>query len=253
MRIAIIVLLIAALSCMGFMLNKVTRADVSDNIPRLQLSTVTTPIDVSTCLQKKEDSSWEWSGDKYLDRLPAPGIGDVKYALAAMDRVTHDTIFNRRTLSATLTQERVKRMAGALGRYTPDSLLALIQWAEQFQYYAAFDPADQIFYQSVFGYWLNIVATSLTTASEQTPRIRHDFKFKYLMTRCKEKNYTIGVKVTSFDKFIENILYGNYGHLVHSTWNQSSWVLKLLFLLVGILLVLGSTTAIKYLRTLIKR
>jgi len=260
MRIASILLGAVCLVILGVIVKKVTGAKLSESIPQPEIGRPAAPVDMDRCLYKSADSSWNWSFDDYLDQVRSPSVSDVRYALAEMDRISRDTIFNRRKLSETLTRYRQKRMAGSLERYQPDSLLSFIQWAEQFQFYAAFDEGNQIFYRSVFSYWMNTVGDKLAAFSQQSPELRHDLKFKYLVMRCKEKHYTIGVKVTSFDKFVENILYSNYGHLVHATWNQSSRALKSVFLLLFILLVMGSFSAmkytisgIKYITSLIKR
>jgi len=227
-------------------LANIASADTGDDVPLQQLPAATPYFNMAACVKKAPaGSTFVFDYSKYLDSADIKSVSSIKNQLAAMDSITTDKNFNRRTLSIAITRELLHRMTNNNATYQPDSLLAIIQWAEQFEYFAAFDPANHLFYRSIFGFWLDYVAEKLSGFSEHQPALRHNFKFRYLVTRCKEKNYTISIKVTSSEKFIDNLLYSNWGHLVHATWNESTWALKLGFLAVFALTCQGLVSMVK--------
>jgi hypothetical protein len=216
---------------------KIVNADPSANIPQLEIVTDASAFDLATHIPNGAgyDVYKQFPYTAYLDSANIRNIRAIKRDLSILDTLTHDPGSNRRTLSHALTEIRGGRLEYKFSEYQPDSLLVLIQWAEQFQYYAQFDQDNDIFYQSIYTYWLGFATNKLAVFSRQDPSLRHDFKFKYLVARCNEKKFSTPVKVSSFEKVLDNILYSNWGHLIHASWNQSSWLLKtgmLLFFLV---------------------
>ncbi|WP_431213564.1 hypothetical protein ACQ86N_01165 [Puia sp. P3] len=120
-----------------------------------------------------------------------------------------------------------------------DSLLKIVQWAEQFRVLSLAEPRDRLFYVSVYDFWMDHVAAMLVQLSAQEPSMRHSFKFRYLVARCEENSYIVAAKVGSAEKFADNIRYGNWVHLFRATWYQSVWWMKLCFLLLFVFIGMG--------------
>lgn len=254
MKNILIILITGSVITAAILLANITMADMSDDIPRQEVHPASSYFNMTACLKNAANgNNWVFDNAQYLDAADARSVASVKKHLAAMDSINSDSNFNRRALSNALTQELLQRKDNTKKSYQPDSLLAIIQWAEQFRYFAAFDSTNQLLYLSIYGFWLDYVSGKLASFSKEKPSLRHDFKFRYLITRCRENNYHIPVKVTSFEKFIDNILYSNWGHLFHATWNQSKWWLKLFFLILFVLLCQGVITVVKKIKQFIIR
>ena len=250
MRKIVWILLPLVILIVGLIMYKVVSADTTNNIPTHLLheeEPAMAAFDVAGCLVKtgSADTPYQFQSVLYLDSAHFTRALYIRNDLLRLDSLTHDESFNRKTLSAVLTNELTSRTREQYKVYQPDSLLRLLQWAEQFQYYAAMDPHSRIFYKSVYSYWLNFIADKLITASVEQPSLKYDFKFKYLMTRCREQQYTMGVKVTSLEKFLENIIYSKWGHLLSATWNQTTWLMKFGFLIIAGIFLFGLYSIIK--------
>ena len=232
----------AVLVVLILLLYNIVSADTTNSIPvqpALDEAPAARHFDIKKCVVKTNsaDTPYLFHPAMYLDSANISRLQFIMADLQSLDTLTNDPNFNRRTLSGVLTSYLSVRTQ--LESYQPDSLLRLLQWAEQFQYAALIDPKSRIFYNSVYGFWFTFIADKLTSFSNQQPSLKYDFKFKYLVTRCKEQNYTMGIKVTSWEKFVENILYSNWGHLINATWNQTTWFMKIAFLLAGGIFLMG--------------
>ena len=234
---------------------KVATADIAVNIPQQRMGLIRSGFDVSQLVAgvDKKDLLHSFPYDRYLDSANIWDINAVRHDLAVLDSVTGDPDMNRRTLSNALTRELGERERRNLTSYQPDSLLRLIQWAEQFGYYSQYDANSDLFYESVYQYWFDLVANHLTEYSNRQPVLRHDFKFKYLVARCYEKKFATAVKITDFEKFVDNILYSHWGHLINATWTQASWSLKGLGLLFFALTLFGAYALAMKIFLLIKK
>jgi len=225
-----------------FLLVNVATADISPKVLQVRNAAGKSRFDLAGAVRGigKDDLFAAFPYRRYLDSAGRWDIKTIKHDLAVLDSVTGDPDISQRTLSNALTQVLGEREKGVLKNYEPDSLLRLIQWAEQFDYYSQFDSAGELFYQSVYQYWFDIVTNKLKEYSNETPSLRHSFKFKYLVGRCYERRFSTSVKITDFEKFVDNVLYSNWGHLINATWTQSSWSVKAGLLLVFVLIVYGA-------------
>lgn len=118
-----------------------------------------------------------------------------------------------------------------------DSLNVTLQWAEKFKYYGEADSDNQILFQAIHSYWLSKISNILTKYSEDNDSKKFNFQFRYLVAKCNEKRFNVSVKVSSLEKFVQNILENKWAHLFEASWNQSSLFQKiaifLLFVLTG--------------------
>jgi len=213
-----------------FIIYRIVRANPDTEIPRQQNGEAVNniPFDMSLYLKKipGKDADYQFLTAVYLGSCDLSNAAIFREQLNAMDSLTGDERFNRRTLSEVLTTGLAMRDKDRWSVYAPDSLLLLLQRIEPFQYYAAMDARNRVFYHAIYSYWMNFIAGKLTAFSEEKPSRKYDFKFQYLLSRCKEQSFTTSVKVSSWEKFIENLINSNWGHLLNATWNQASGWLK---------------------------
>jgi hypothetical protein len=216
-----------------FFLWKIAKADTTAIIPQLSNGQGKKRFDVSGCI-RRADKSALFASFPYKDYLDSESVWDidaVKHDLLVMDSLNADQGENRKTLSNALTQVLASRERVSLQTWQPDSLLRLIQWSEQFRYYAQYDGNSDLFYQSVYQYWFDLVTGRLSALSRDKPSLKYDFKFKYLVTRCYEQRFATSLKITSYEKAFDNVLYSNWGHLINAGWTQSSTMIKVLLFL----------------------
>lgn len=167
----------------------------------------------------------------YLDSANLYDIKTMRNDLGVLDSFTKDESASRMLFSEILTNRLKTKMASSLNRYNPDSLLRIIQWAEDFLVYARMERENRIFYESVAMFWLGMVSNKLADFSKTERSVKHSFKYKYLVARCHELKFTTPVKVSKTEKVAENLLAGKWGHLVNASWNQTSSFQKMVFLL----------------------
>jgi hypothetical protein len=134
-----------------------------------------------------------------------------------------------KVLYISLSDSLLRQFAGKYEKFDADEYIRLLQWAECFKYIALYEPKGEMLYSSVYDYWVNFIAIKLTEFSNLNSNVKYDFKFRLLKAKLMEKGYTFSVKISSFDKFVFNITGNHWGHLIDSTWNQTSVIQKLLF------------------------
>ncbi len=173
----------------------------------------------------------------YLDSANWRNITCIKESLAQLDSFSGDAGTNREMLSGVLTNKLSAKWEAKYNNYNPDSLLNIVQWAEDFRAYAQIDPGNDIFYESVVSYWLSYVTNKLAHFSQKKGSIKYSFKYKYLVARCHELKFTTPVKVSKTEKVLENLTAGKWAHLTDASWNQTSLLQKLVFL--ALMLITG--------------
>jgi hypothetical protein len=188
---------------------------------------------------KPENVEASFPFGKYLDSANYNSIVCIKKDLKQLDSATHDRMLSQKILSDALTSKLSARISSQFVKYAPDSLIYLMQWAEKFQFYADADDENSILYRSIFYHWFSFIGDKLTEYSKEKPSIKYDFKFKYLLARCNEKKVSPSVKITSFEKVIDNVVQSKWGHLFDASWNQASWLQKVGVLLLAFLFLYG--------------
>jgi hypothetical protein len=146
---------------------------------------------------------------------------------------------NNRLLSKAYTDSLFENEKSAFSAYNPDYLINLLQWTESFRYAALIDEENEILYASIFDFWLNKITSNLVSYSTENVSIKYDFKYRYLESKCTEYGFTFGTKVSSLEKVIYNIVDSNWMHLFDASWNQSSILQKIIFLLILIITCFG--------------
>lgn len=164
---------------------------------------------------------------KYVEQSNFWSIASIKQDIICLDTIFRDKGRNRQTISFALTRNLATRLSPYLKNYHPDSLLILLQWAEKFKVYPEIDEENKILYLSIYDYWMDTIGHRLSELSIERPSRNHDFLFRYLFARCAEQRVSPAVKFTSTEKVINNIIYNKWGHFLNATWNQTSFLQKM--------------------------
>lgn len=232
------------------------KVDLSDNMPQEIDENDSAGFNLCFYLKKntippgKLEDNFPY--EAYLNSVSFPSVEEIKSNLKCLDMFFKDSSMNRQVLSYALTDKLVARTK--LKTYSPDSLLKIVQWAEKFQNYAKLDVDNNtdILYSTIYDSWMNFVSADLMENSKKKPSLKYDFEYKYLLSRCNEKQYSIPVKVTSFEKAILMLIYSDWGHLINASWHQSTWKLKALVFAFAIITVIGFSCIISKLLKIYK-
>lgn len=240
MKKVTLLLLFLLLAPVLFIYYVVAKADVHDDV--IKEKTISDKSTFNVCSYLRSNAI---TADSLYTRFPyelyagSANIWHVKTLakdLRGLDSFnTKDAGINRKILSEAWTTGLRTQLTGYYEHYHPDSLLRLLQWAEKFQTYAEIDADNDILYESIYHYWMDIISNKLSDFSNEQPSRLYDYKFSYLRARLVEKRFAPAVKITSKDKFFLNLLTGNWGHLMNASWNQASVSVKCI-LLIGALI-----------------
>lgn len=118
-----------------------------------------------------------------------------------------------------------------LTQYQPDDLIKILQWGEALKYGAVYDSNNKLFFNAVSDYWLNLLSQKLNEFSKKTPDLKYAYKFRYMKSRLEEGSYIIASVVTPLEKIGLNINQNKWGHLFQASWNQTSSIQKIGFII----------------------
>lgn len=141
--------------------------------------------------------------------------------LSELDSITHNPFLSQSILSVALTSKLTQ-----LNSMNLDTLYGILQWSNQFQKYSYQQPKYQAFYQSIQSYWYNQVSNSLIRISKQNSDMKYEFKYRYLIQRCKEKGFMIGGKVSKIEKIVIYLIEQKWSYLFFRFWNNTSFLFK---------------------------
>lgn len=225
------------------------RTNLAEGLPQQVANTGGSNFNIANYLVQKNIAApnllQDFPYETYLDSTNTRNIRVIKNDLALLESFSNDVSTSQQIVSEALTTKLEPRLVNYLHPYNPDSLLVLVQWAEKFQHYAEIDPANDILHESIYNYWMDKVSNQLGKFSAEESSRKYDYKFKYLRSRCIEKRFVPAIKVTSEEKAFNNLVYGNYGHLLNASWNQTSILQKAVFVILVLLTLYGYICIIK--------
>jgi hypothetical protein len=232
---------------MGCLLFFIAKADYSINVLQREDPTSKRSFKLGRYLQAAslDSLAQAFPYAVYLDSAQYGNVHFIQEDLALLDSIAKDPSVSRQLLSELLTNRLFARDSAKLATYNPDSLLALLQWAEKFKYYAEADLSNAILYKSICSYWLSHICNRLSAYSRENPSGKYAFKYKYLVARCHELKFTTAVKVGSMEKVVDNLTGNNWAHLVNASWNQTTILQKIVFLLITLISIYGYYLIIK--------
>lgn len=175
----------------------------------------------------------------YLDSGNYINIECLLSELNDIDNITKDPSMSQQIMSTILTDSLLKRDSINYKTYNPDKYIYLMQSIEKYQYYAEIDSKHKIFFMAIYDFWMNFISDKLTNFSKEEPSIKYGFKYKFLVAKCSERKYNIGVKVTATEKVIDNLVRSKWGHLFDASWNQTTLIKKLIFVFIFLVFFYG--------------
>jgi len=131
-----------------------------------------------------------------------------------------------------------------LKTYSPDTALAVLGWAERCFENVRIDSHGEVLWSGVSDYWFNHLARCLTEQQAEEKDLKYDFRFRYLSQRLAERGYNVNMRDSKVEKFKENMVAGNWTHLISATWNDSGFPLRAAFLLIGLVFMTGVSTVV---------
>lgn len=242
-----IILVIVVALVMSVLLFFIVKADYGINVLQREEPITKRTFKLSRYLQAVSVDNLEqvFPHASYLDSAQYNNVRFIQEDLVLLDSIAKDPSIGRQLMSELLTNRLYHRDSAKLATYNPDSLLALLQWAEKFRYYAEADAANSILYKSISSYWLSHICDRLSAYSRESPSGKYAFKYKYLVARCHELKFTTAVKVGKMEKVVDNLTGNNWAHLVNASWNQTSILQKIIFIFIGLVSIYGYYLIIK--------
>lgn len=214
-----------------FFLTVILRTKNDDNIMQIKECSVKTNYNLENALRRlpAEQLRDVFPYDAYLDSSSICDISVIKNDIAVLDKLYGDPDMSKRLISIALTEKLENKSAGKLASYDPDYLLSLMQWGEKFKAYAELDKENYYVFDGIYGFWMDKISNKLVDYSQEDNSLKYEFKFKYLAVRCNEKKHSVGLAVTKTEKFLQNITYNKWNHLLNASWAQSSNLQRIIF------------------------
>ncbi len=175
--------------------------------------------------------------EKYIQSARYLDIHAIKNDLSALDAIYPSNKSNGANIEAlyySMADSLLPKKQQLFQEYNSDTLIRLLQWAEGMKYIALYEPDHALLYNSVGDFWINFISQQLSAQSEKNSKAKYDFKYRFLKGKLLELSYTFSTKVGSFNKFVYNIASNNWAHLFDATWNQTSVLQKLIFIILGL-------------------
>lgn len=242
-----IILLILLLSCFGYFLIKLLSVDNNNYMPTERQENVIDTFNLHSKIECIEQDSllYKFPYQLYVSNANINNIEIVKRDLSILDTIFSTKTTNRHVISKALTEKLENKISFRHKNYNPDSLIILFQWVEKFKYYSEIDVENRLLFNSIHNYWVSYIGNLLTQYSNNNPNVKYDFKFRFLVAKCSEKNFNVSLKVSPIDKVIYNLLSNNWSHLIEASWLQASIIQKIVFFVFIMLTILSYIIFIK--------
>lgn len=239
----------------GVFIYIIVRTDNNDTIPPFKTYSEVDTFNLRPYVQSipKDSLIQKFPYNKYLVSANYGNVMYIQRDLSILDSFFTDNNNNQRVLSIALTDSLLKMYDGKFNNYLPDSLIRLKQWTERFKFYSEADPKNEPLYSSIHSYWMDFIANSLARYSRQNPKIKYDFKFKYLVAECAERKYATPIKVTYLEKIIYNVLGNHWSHLFEASWNQASFTQIIVLTFILLFIIYSVVIVIRSILKLIKK
>jgi len=166
----------------------------------------------------------------FLDSGNYKNVECLINTLNSLDTLTNDESLSIQILYSVLSDSLLKRDSSIFAHYNLDNLIRQMQWVEKLQCYDELDSKHRAFFNGIYEFWMENISNKLQSYSKDTTSIRHAFKYKFLVAKCNERKYIVGVKETSSEKVIGNLVRSDWGHLFDASWNQSTLLMKVIFI-----------------------
>ena len=102
------------------------------------------------------------------------------------------------------------------------------------------DVKNELIYSAIRSSILNKVANDLSELVKKDKAIKFTFKFKSLFRRCVKENYNPGIKDSSIEKVLYNVINGKFTYLSNRFWLRTSSTFKVFVFGVGLIILFTS-------------
>lgn len=131
-------------------------------------------------------------------------------------------------------------------QFKPSRINELINQGDNFKYASTFFIKDSIYLKTIADLYFKNAVNQLVYYQNKNAQLTRNFNFQYLRQRSSEVQADGDKRESSMDKFINTLLEEDYFHLINTTWNKSSFILKCLIFSIIILCFIGLVTVIKF-------
>lgn len=138
-------------------------------------------------------------------------------------------------------------------RFKPTRINELINQGYNFKYASTFFTKDSIYLKTIADIYFKNAAQQLEYYQNKNAQLTRNFHYQYLRQRCLEASVLPNKRESAMDKFLNTLLEEDYFHLINTTWNKSSLIIKFLIFSVFILCFIGLVTVIKFIKVYIKK
>ena len=130
-------------------------------------------------------------------------------------------------------------------QFKPTRINELINQGDNFKYASTFFMKDSLYLKTIADMYFKNAAQQLEYYQNKNAQLTRNFHYQYLRQRCLEASVLPNKRESSMDKFLNTLLEEDYFHLINTTWNKSSFILKCLIFSIIILCFIGLVTVIK--------
>jgi len=230
LKALVLILSLLLLLVFSGVLYSVSQTDYSSEIPQENVCPSKTAFRLEQHLTSPDLSALQdkFPYQTYIDSADLCDINAICNDLALLDSLNpQDPALNREVMLTALTSALEQKIAPSVATYKPDSLIQLLHWAGRFNYYKDIDKKNARLFKITHRHWLNFISNKAGAYYDQRPAVKHDFKFKYLVTTLKAKNYTPAIGNTNDEKIVNYFVESKYTYLFNRYWKGTGFLFKL--------------------------
>lgn len=204
--------------------------DYSDGIPEERPCIQIKGIDMEALLKTTASNHLldDFPYDAYLASGRYCSLSAIKSDLEALDSLNPtETRLNQDILAITLTEKLEEEIAESFLQFNPDSMIQLLQWANQFNIYKELDSTHGDLFEMIYFHWLNFISNKLGGYYQEDSSIKYDYKFKYLVSTCKSKQFSPPIGNTNLEKVVNYMIDKQYSYLFFRFWNNTGLLFKI--------------------------
>ncbi len=207
----------------------VANIDYNSQIPQIRPCDSQLEFDIEHYLNSIESSRIE-DDFPYSIYLDSSNLCDVDSIICDARRIGKfykgDDISGFDIITNAMTTELERRNKNLDFKYNPDSLIRILHWAMRFNHFS--DDYEINKFQSILkSFWFNKVSNKLSSVAKQSPRIKYDFKFRYLVSLCHSNMFSPSIGNSNFEKVIFYFIDSNYCYMFNRFWYSTGLEFKL--------------------------
>ncbi|MFZ9942085.1 MAG: hypothetical protein ACO3O0_00600 [Bacteroidia bacterium] len=108
-----------------------------------------------------------------------------------------------------------------------DSLLLLMNWAEELKHYSKANGKHAILYQAIGDYWIGEVDRRLSIIASIDPYASLNGRYAYLRTKICQHSGGCGDRLANSAKVIQYLTEGKWSYVARKLWSRTGLMLKI--------------------------